>query len=122
MESCALAQAQRAMPASDTAGTHPGQGHLCLATDAVVLLTCLGCHTWGQLGYIPGGAKYTKSVCIRQRTKFDGVVAMRLGCHVSLSQAGHNFSSVLSKVSSDPIQDRGHGGDGWDAGCFCIHC
>ena len=57
--------------------------------------------------------------CIRARTKFARVVVIGLGCHPSprvASQAVHNYHSVRSKVSSDPFQGLGRGGDYWDAG------
>ena len=56
---------RRAMPVFAVAGAHPGQGHICLATQDVVLLTRLGYHTSGWVGGIPGGAQVPQHVHLR---------------------------------------------------------
>ena len=41
---------------SPIVSAHPGQGHICLIADTVLLVARLGCHAWRQidLGGIPG--------------------------------------------------------------------
>jgi len=56
------------------------------------------------------------SACICARTKFAGVVVTHLRCRTSpppheSSQAGYNYSSVRSKVSSEPDKGGGAGRD-----------